>query len=122
MPIYEYQCAQCHGRFQRLVRGFVDPTDLACPRCATTAVTRIMSQVAHIRSESTHADALLSDTSMTGIDENDPRAVARWAKQLGTRMGDEAGADWNNMVDQMVEEEFSQDTPSTQSSDDLGWA
>lgn len=123
MPIYEYACMQCHGQFQRLVRGFADPTDLACPRCQTHMVTRVMSRVAQLRRTSVaHDDALSPDVTLAGVDENDPHAVARWAKQLGTHMGAEAGTDWNDMVDQMVDEEFSQSDTPPDTSNDLGWA
>ena len=120
MPIYEYQCTECHGRFQRLVRGFADPSDLACPRCHSANVSRQISQVAHLRGESAHADALLSDTQFAGVDDNDPRALAAWAKQLGQSVGDDAG-NWNEMVDEMIEDEFS--SPAQPRTDnDLGWA
>jgi len=44
MPIYEYICPNCNGRFQKLVQGFSDPAGLACPRCASTAVQRAVSR------------------------------------------------------------------------------
>lgn len=122
MPIYEYQCTQCHGHFQRLVRGFSDPADLACPRCQSAQVTRQMSRVAQIRSESSHADRLMADGTLAHVDENDPRAVAQWAKKLGHTIGADAGTDWNEMVDQMVDEEFSGNDANPSSADDLGWA
>jgi len=124
MPIYEYQCQQCHGHFQKLVRGFSDPTDLACPRCHATNIQRRISQVAHLRTDAQRAEALGDDRMLAGLDQNDPRAVAKWAKQLGQSMGEDAGGDWNEMVDQMIDEEFDADAPSGPSSpagDDLGW-
>ena len=120
MPIYEYQCAQCHGRFQRLVRGFTDPTDLACPRCHSVTVSRQISQVAQLRGESAHAASLLSDAQFAGVDDNDPRALAAWAKQLGHTVGEDAG-NWNEMVDEMIDDEFSAPNP-TRADTDLGWA
>jgi putative FmdB family regulatory protein len=42
MPIYEYRCASCEHRFEKLVRGEAQPS---CPRCASaalpTAATRL---------------------------------------------------------------------------------
>lgn len=124
MPIYEYQCQQCHGYFQKLVRGFSDPADLACPRCHAITVQRRVSQVAQLRSDAQRAEALGDDRMLGGVDDNDPRAVARWAKKLGQTMGEEAGGDWNEMVDQMIDEEFDetkQSDSNTGSADDLGW-
>ena len=124
MPIYEYRCDACRVSFQRLVQGFSDPTNLACPRCNTADVHRIVSRVSQIRGEVTHVARLAGDAAFDGVDENDPRAVARWAKELGRTIGEDAGADWNEMVDEMIDEERD-DTRSGVSNDgdtDLGWA
>ncbi|GAB4112606.1 MAG: zinc ribbon domain-containing protein [Roseiflexaceae bacterium] len=133
MPIYEYRCPACNGRFQKLVRGFSDPPGLACPRCGATEVKRAISRVAVLKSDESRAEALADPAMLTGLDEADPRSIARWAKKLGKELGEEAGDDWNEMVDEMLEEELnnpdgdSSDDESggksarKSSSDDLGW-
>ena len=35
MPIYEYECQQCHQRFETLVRNANDRPD-CCPACGST--------------------------------------------------------------------------------------
>lgn len=123
MPIYEYQCQSCNGRFQKLVRGFHDPEGLACPRCASILLKRLMSQVAQLHTDQAKAELLGDDRILAGLDENDPRSVAKWAKQLGQSIGEDAGSDWNEMVDQMIDEELgnSSKADSSSKSDDLGW-
>jgi putative FmdB family regulatory protein len=132
MPIYEYQCPHCNGRFQKLVRGFSDPPGLACPRCASTEVRRAISRVAVLKSDEARAESLADPSMFTGLDETDPRSIARWAKKLGRELGEEAGDDWNEMVDEMLEEELGEGeeelgedgTPTPKrkkSADDLGW-
>ena len=132
MPIYEYLCQNCNGRFQKLVRGFSDPADLACPRCAGTAVRRAVSRVAVLKSEESRADALADPSMFAGLDENDPRSIARWAKKLGKELGEEAGEDWDSMVEEMLEEELNGEgedgededgkpKKGLQKPDDLGW-
>jgi putative FmdB family regulatory protein len=132
MPIYEYMCPKCNGRFQKLVRGFNDPAGLACPRCASTEVQRAVSRVAVLKSEESRADALADPSMFAGLDENDPRSIARWAKKLGKELGEEAGEDWDSMVEEMLEEELSgegedgegEDGSAKRPSkkpDDLGW-
>ena len=135
MPIYEYLCPTCNGRFQKLVQGFSDPPGLACPRCGSTDVRRAVSRVAVLKSEEARADSLGDASMFAGLDENDPRSIARWAKKLGKELGEDAGEDWDEMVDQMLEEEMdsageidedgdeggpSQKKPKK--ADDLGWA
>jgi putative FmdB family regulatory protein len=131
MPIYEYICPNCNGRFQKLVQGFSDPAGLACPRCAHTDVRRAVSRVAVLKSEEARADALADPSMFAGLDENDPRSIARWAKKLGKELGEDAGEDWDEMVDSMLEEELNGEGEEDQegqgrrkksaAADDLGW-
>ena len=132
MPIYEYVCPNCNGRFQKLVRGFSDPVGLTCPRCASTEVQRAVSRVAVLKSEESRADALADPSMFAGLDENDPRSIARWAKKLGKELGEEAGEDWDSMVEEMLEEELSGEGEDgedengsakrpSKKPDDLGW-
>jgi len=123
MPIYEYRCAPCKVTFQRLVRGFTDPADLACPRCNARQVSRVVSRVAHLRGDGAIVDRLSRDQTFVGVDESNPQAVARWAKELGRTIGEDAGADWDEMVDEMIDQERD-DTRrdnATGSDTDLGW-
>lgn len=82
-----------------------------------------MSQVAQLHTDQAKAELLGDDRILAGLDENDPRSVAKWAKQLGLSIGEDAGSDWNEMVDQMIDEELgnSSKADSFSKSDDLGW-
>lgn len=125
MPIYEYQCADCNGRFQKLVRGFSDPQGLTCPRCQSQSVERAVSRFATVRSEEARMDALSDSSMFNGLDENDPQSIARWAKKLGKELGEDAGEDWDSMVEEMMEEEMAgeEGAPKKKAKpDDLGWA
>jgi putative FmdB family regulatory protein len=125
MPIYEYHCPACNGRFQKLVQGFSDPAGLACPRCGATEVRRAVSQVAVVRSEEARTESLADPAMFAGLDESDPRAIARWAKKLGKELGEEAGEDWDSMVDEMMDEEMNGEDAErgggSTKADDLGW-
>jgi putative FmdB family regulatory protein len=123
MPIYEYLCADCSGRFQKLVAGFSTPADLRCPRCGSADVRKAVSRFAVKQSEESRLDSLADPTTLGGLDENDPASVARWAKKMGKEMGEDLGDDWDQMVDEMLEEELSgSGQPGGETSDDLGWA
>jgi putative FmdB family regulatory protein len=132
MPIYEYLCPNCNGKFQRLVRGFSDPEGLACPRCGSPEVRRALSRFATVKSDDARVEALADPSALAGLDESDPRSIARWAKKLGKELGEDAGEDWDELVDQMLEEEMSEEADDEDGSippkggkkgpDDLGWA
>lgn len=132
MPIYEYLCPACNGQFQTLVRGFSDPPGLACPRCGNQQVRRAVSRFATLKSEEARLEDLADPASFAGLDESDPRSIARWAKRMGKELGEDAGEDWDEMVEQMLEEEMDgeereddQIAPgktAPKKADDLGWA
>lgn len=126
MPIYEYSCLSCQGRFQKLVRGFSDPPDLACPRCQSTSIQRAISRFATVKSEEARIEAMADPSMFAGLDENDPRSIAQWAKKMGKQLGDDAGEDWDEMVDQMLEEELGEGSKEGEAGqkkpDNLGWA
>jgi len=48
MPIYEYVCAACHRRFEKLVRRFGE--EVACPSCASASVDKQLSVFAALTS------------------------------------------------------------------------
>jgi putative FmdB family regulatory protein len=133
MPIYEYLCPACNGKFQKLVRGFSDPEGLACPRCGSPEVRRAVSRFATLKTEEDRVESLADPSTLAGLDESDPRAIARWAKRLGKELGEDAGEDWDEMVEQMLDEELSGEEGeddeggerpkgARKSPDDLGWA
>jgi putative FmdB family regulatory protein len=131
MPIYEYLCPECNGKFQKLVRGFSDPAGLSCPRCGSEQVRRAVSRFATIKSEDDRMEALADPSNFAGLDENDPRSIARWAKRMGKELGEDAGEDWDEMVEQMMEEELGEGGEDDEEGgpkkaakkgpDDLGW-
>lgn len=40
-------------------------------------------------------------SSFAGLDENDPKSVAAWARRMGSEMGEDLGDDFDEMVDAM---------------------
>ena len=45
MPLYEYQCEQCHHRFEK-IQKFSDPAPEACPSCGAGPVVKLPSSPA----------------------------------------------------------------------------
>ncbi len=43
MPVYEYKCEACGGRFDRFVRGGDSGERRDCPFCGSTKVSRVFS-------------------------------------------------------------------------------
>jgi putative FmdB family regulatory protein len=44
MPIYDYECAACGERFDKLIRSISQPLpEIICPACQSTEVQRLIS-------------------------------------------------------------------------------
>ncbi len=97
MPIYEYRCNGCRRRVT-LLRGFSDSSVPRCPRCDSAELERLISRVSVIRSEESRLDNLTDPSSMAGLDESDPRSVARWMRKMSAETGEDMGPEFDEMV------------------------
>ena len=103
MPIYEYRCNACGRTFAFLYGVSRDSRDPACPACQGKDLARLISRVARVRSEDAMLEDLADPTKIGDVD--DPRSLTKWAKQMGSALGEEAGEDFGAVVDEMMEAE-----------------
>lgn len=104
MPIYEFRCRSCGKKSAFLTLSVNAALEPACRACGSADMAKLVSRVAVFRSEESRLDNLADPSSLAGLDENDPRSVARWMKKMGREMGDEMGEDFESEIDQAVEE------------------
>jgi hypothetical protein len=64
-------------------------------------MAKLISRVVTVRSEESRLESLADPSSFSGIDENDPKSVAAWARKMGSEMGEDLGDDFDEMVDSM---------------------
>ncbi len=122
MPIYEYRCAECKRRSSLFFQTFsaAERAEPRCEHCGSAKVARLVSRVAFLKSEESRLDEL-DESSFGDVDENDPKSIARWARKMGEQLGDEAGDDFKEMVDQMEAGEMPEDGDAAgDGPDDLG--
>src|SRR2546425_13374476 len=101
MPIYEYRCTACKRKVTMLTLRASEAVEPVCEHCGSRALTRLMSRFALGRSEERRLDSLADDSSLAGLDENDPKSMARWMREMGEELGEEAGDDFDQMVEEM---------------------
>lgn len=101
MPIYEYRCAGCRRKTTVLTLRVSETVDPTCEHCGGRDLSRLMSRFAMVRSEADRLDALTDDASLGGVDESDPRSMARWMRKMGEELGEDAGEDVGRMVDEL---------------------
>ncbi len=68
-------------------------------------MSRVLSKVRVIRSEESRMESLADPSKWGGLDERDPKSMAKWMKKMGKEMGEEMGDDVDQMVDEAMEEE-----------------
>ena len=100
MPIYEYRCRECRRVSAWLILNLKEPFTPVCRNCGSQDLERILSRVNVRLSEDTRLERLADPSQWSGVDENDPKSVARMLKKMGQEMGE----DFPGEVDQMVEE------------------
>lgn len=102
MPIYEYRCPDCRRRVSLFFRSFSEITDHpACPRCGGKHLRRVMSRVAVVRSEESRLDDLSDPSVLDGLDENDPKSMARWMRKMGSEMGEEVPSEFDEVISRL---------------------
>jgi putative FmdB family regulatory protein len=101
MPIYEYRCTDCQRKVSVLTLRVSESVDPVCDRCGSRKLTRLMSRFALVRSEESRIDDLSDPSSLSGVDENDPKSMARWMRKMGKELGEDAGEDFDQMVDEL---------------------
>ena len=120
MPIYEYRCNKCKKKVSVLTLRVSETVDPECDRCGSKDLSRLMSRFATVKSEEARLDALADPGSLSGLDENDPKSMARWMRKMGKEMGEEfSGDEFDQMVDEM-EAGNMPDDDGVDGSDDVG--
>lgn len=105
MPIYEYRCHGCKRRVSIFWRSFGDLENENvvphCPRCGGTNLRRLISRVAVLRSEEGRLDDLTDPSVLSGLDEDDPKSVARWMRRMSREAGEDLGPEFGEVVDRL---------------------
>ncbi len=120
MPIYEYRCLDCHRRVSLLWRSIADSESrpAVCPRCGGEHLTRLISRIATVRSEDSRLDDLADPSSLNGLDENDPKSLARFMRKMANETGEDLGPEFDEVVGRL---EAGEDPEAIESSmPDLG--
>jgi len=101
VPIYEYRCDDCRKKISILTLRVSEPVEAVCEHCGGRRLTRLMSRFATVRSDDARLDDLSDPSTLGGVDENDPKSVARWMRKMGRELGEDAGDDFDEMIDEM---------------------
>lgn len=108
MPIYEFDCPDCHTRVSLFFRTYgaaqaalETPAALLCPRCHGARLQRAVSRVAVLRSEAGRMAALDDAANLDALGADDPRAMAHLMRAMGDELGEPMDAETAEMVGRM---------------------
>lgn len=101
MPIYEFRCQACRRRVSVFQRSISAPLNATCSNCGSTDLRRLVSRFAVVRGEEALMDGLDDDSMLAGVDENDPKSMAAWARKMSSRFGEDVGPEFDEMVERM---------------------
>ena len=116
MPIYEFECLDCHRKTSALVMQRERIGEVRCKKCGSANLERLWSRFAAPKSEDARLESLADPSAMGDIDENDPKSVAKFMKKMGQEMGEDFGGD----IDQAIEEEMAGGGPGGEGDADGG--
>jgi len=105
VPVYEFACNACGAPISVFVRSVNSPVEPRCSRCGSADVRRLISRVAVIKG----AGSFDSLDDLDSMDENDPKAMARWARRMQRELGDDAGPEFEEMVERLERGESLED-------------
>jgi putative FmdB family regulatory protein len=102
MPIYEYRCKKCRRKSEIITFRASEEVSACCKHCGSAEVERVPSRVRVRMSEETRMERFADPSRLSGIDENDPKSMAKWMKSMSREMGEDLGEDFD--VDAMMDE------------------
>lgn len=121
MPIYEYRCNTCKKRVSVLTLRISEEVEPECDRCGGRNLSRLMSRFAMVKSEEARLDALTDPSSLSSVDENDPKSMARWMRKMGKELGEDlSGDDFEQMVEGIEAGDLPDDEGGMGGADDFG--
>lgn len=101
MPIYEYQCQACHKRFELSISyDEYDKKKVTCAHCKSDKVSRRIGRIRVLQSEENRLESWSDPATLDGL-EDDPRALGRMMRQMGSELGEELGPEFDEVVDRL---------------------
>jgi putative FmdB family regulatory protein len=104
MPIYEYYCYDCTKRVNVFFRTMSEASDkaAACPTCSGRRLHRLVSRVRMLRSEESRMESMADDASlMSGLESEDPRALAGFMRRMSDEMGEPMDGEMSEMINRL---------------------
>jgi putative FmdB family regulatory protein len=103
VPRYDYRCKNCSKTFTIALPSINDAETAspACPKCGSTDLSRLIKRVRYLMGDEARLERLSDPSRLSGIDEDDPRGMARLMREMANEVGEEAGPEFHEAVDRL---------------------
>ena len=118
MPIYEYVCLDCGRKFTLFKLNIVEKDEDRCPYCGSTNIKKLVSRVRFVMSEDERLEKLADPSNWSGLDENDPKSIAKFMKKMGNELGEDLGPEFEEVVDRLEKGESPEDIERSMEGDE----
>ena len=101
MPTYEYRCMDCRKKVELfLTYQEYGRATLRCPYCQGQNLQRKIGRIRVARSDESRLQSMADPASMAAL-EDDPRALGGMMRQMSQQVGQEMGAEFNEVVSRL---------------------
>jgi len=102
MPVYEYRCQACQNKVGiRQSYAEYGKKKVICPVCGSAKLTRAIGRVRIAKSEDRRMEEMADPSFLSGVDENDPKSIARAMKKMGQSVGEDLPPEFNEITDRL---------------------
>lgn len=102
MPIYEYHCQSCQNRVGvQLSYAEYGVKAVVCPVCGSRELKRLIGRVRVAKSDDQRLDSMSDPSFLSGVDENDPKSIARAMKKMGQEMGEDLPPEFDEVTNRL---------------------
>lgn len=103
MHQYDYRCKDCRTKFTVSVESYqdVESIDPQCPQCGSKDLSRLIKRVRYLMGDEARLERLADPSRLAGIDEDDPRGMARMMREMANEVGEEAGPEFHEAIDRL---------------------
>ena len=112
MPSYEYRCLDCKRRFEVFMSyAEYGEKHVHCAYCNSEEVQRRIGRIRVAHSEESRLENLADPANLDGL-EDDPKAMARMMRQMGSEMDEDLGPEYNEVLDRLESGQSPEDIES----------
>ena len=100
MPFYNYRCRECGRKVSLFFNNYAayDEAEPQCPHCESLNLVEVIGRVAVAKSEDARLDRLADADALGGLDEEDPRSLGRWMREMSSEVGEDLGPEFDEVV------------------------